>query len=247
MTRWTEFAWCAFLYGAIDGDKAYQTLMNKTVFLEKIRNDPAGVSPDEIQKDLIYFLNQWRTRISHETANEIRAQIIKIHPFLAALSQVSVENVDLGKSVIVNSTSITVFDVVKECYNGLDAVHGIGPTATSKILHVLQPRLFMMWDALILDCCHKKHSGVDGSGKGYATYLQIMQPVSAQVAQDFAMSDLNPSTHLGETPAAYLSARLEYDPPKTMAKYLDEYNWVTVTTIKNGVKMPPSWHPEKGS
>ncbi len=34
------------------------------------------------------------------------------------------------------------------------------------------------------------------------------------------------------------------NPGKTMAKYLDEYNWITIT---NTVKVPPKWHPDEES
>lgn len=31
-----------------------------------------------------------------------------------------------------------------------------------------------------------------------------------------------------KTPANYLNTQMKYNPPKTMAKYLDEFNWVKV-------------------
>lgn len=98
-----------------------------------------------------------------------------------------------------------------------------------------------MWDAPILSDFQKQnHLGADDSGTVYVAYLQNMQEIAHQVTQDFARTALHPPAQPGETPSAYLSTRLNYDPPKTMTKYLDEYKWITIT---NKVEVPPSWHP----
>lgn len=249
MTTWTEFAWCAFLYKAISsGDQDYQCLMQDVNFLEQIGNDPSRARWVDIQDKLITgFLNKWKTRVSKSepTARALQAQIVSIHPFLASLSSADIDTVDFGQLLAVKSATMTISDAIKECYGRILEVKGIGPTATGKILHVLQPKLFVMWDAKILsDFQNQCELGADNNGKVYVAYLQNIQEVARQVAQDFVSKVLHPPAQRGETPSAYLSARLNYDPAKTMAKYLDEYKWITVTN-KDKVEIPPSWHPEK--
>lgn len=141
MTTWTKFAWCAFLYRAINGgDRDYQCLMQDVVFLETIRNDPSKVRWIDIRDKLITgFLNKWKTRVSKSepTARALKAQIVAIHPFLASLSPADIDTVDFGQLVTVTSATITISDAIKECYDRMLGVKGIGPTATGKILHVL--------------------------------------------------------------------------------------------------------------
>lgn len=81
---------------------------------------------------------------------------------------------------------------------------------------------------------------VTDSGQGYCVYLQIMQHVANQLYQRFRSADLNPPAGVNQDPANYLSIQMNYSPYKTMAKYLDEYNWVTIT---KKAPVPPSWHP----
>lgn len=102
-----------------------------------------------------------------------------------------------------------------------------------------------MWDAPILSD-FQGHSSADSDGTVYEAYLRNMQRFAQQVTKDFGDVVLHPPAQPGETLSAYLSARLNYRPAKTMAKYLDEYNWITVTN-KDKVEIPPSWHPEKSS
>jgi hypothetical protein len=44
MPTWQEYAWAAFLYGALGGDCEYQALMGKHQFLTSLRNAPLNLS-----------------------------------------------------------------------------------------------------------------------------------------------------------------------------------------------------------
>ena len=61
MVTWNEFAWAAFLYGAIGGDRDYQALMRNTEFLQRLRSKPDEIERTEIRERVIEgFLNRWR-------------------------------------------------------------------------------------------------------------------------------------------------------------------------------------------
>ena len=161
-------------------------------------------------------------------------------PWLSALSALSIKTVIFRNVLTVNGQQCTVAEAVESCYQILRATgHNIAATATGKILHVLNPELFVMWDKPIL-AHFRGTNGIGDSPQGYRAFLQQMNQDAVAVQQSFSTEALTPSPQPGGTSEAYLSQRMNYNPPKTMAKYLDEFYWVTVT---NGVSVPPQWHP----
>jgi len=239
---WNEFAWAAFLYKTMTGeDNVYQDLVKQEQFLKNLRTNPAGVEPAKIQGQVIEFLNRWRCRTpnNQEAAEAILDALRILQPYLQALSAFEIETVDFDYTITVNGNQITVHEAIARCYESLIKVHRIGTTTTSKLLHILQPNLFVMWDWKILDHYQQGNQQVQDSGAGYYAFLQEMQNTGRQVSQSFKKAI--PPGEADQCPATYLSVKLEYNPPKTMAKYLDEYNWVTIT---NDVEVPPpAWLP----
>jgi hypothetical protein len=242
--KWNEFAWAAFLYSAIGGDPDYQNLMNQTNFLNGLRTNPERLQPTEIQQKLIRgFLNRWKCRVENtaKSAIAIRSTFEKTVLCLQVLKGLKIEDADFSQIVRLDNKSIKISQVIEDYYTAVrDIGFRIGSTATSKLLHVLQPKLFIMWDKDILGDYHKNYPQISDSGKGYHAYLDKMKALGAQVSVDFQNATLNPPRRSHQSLANYLSSNIGYNPPKTMAKYLDEYNWVTIT---NEVKLPPNWHP----
>jgi hypothetical protein len=85
------------------------------------------------------------------------------------------------------------------------AVRNMGPAAASKALYLLQARLFVMWDKEI------SRSAPDG----YGSYLSQMHGLARRLAEEAPTDDVE----------AHLQELLGYEERKTLAKYLDEYNW----------------------
>lgn len=77
----------------------------------------------------------------------------------------------------------------------------VGPTSTSKALHLVAPNLFMMWDRAI-----RTHYGFKESGDEYVRFLITMQNW---------MISLNPM--IKEFQNRY---------KKSSTKIIDEYNWI---------------------
>lgn len=244
MPTWDEFAWATFLYGAMGSDHDYQDLMNRAEFLSSLRANPMGLEVSQIREKLIKeFLNRWRSHVANnpQSARVIQKTIQNLLPYLHALKDLVIETVNFEQMVNVDNNPITVGQVIEYCYTRIRKVgFVVGATATSKLLHVLQPDLFVMWDSNILAHYRKQNAQVSDSGHGYLVFLQMTQKVATQVHQEFQNSKLSPPAAAEQNPAHYLSKQMNYHPPKTLAKYLDEYNWVTIT---NRVKVPPPWHP----
>lgn len=244
MPAWNEFAWATFLYGALGNDRDYQDLMGRAQFLSNLRTDPNAIQATEIrQKFIKEFLNRWRSRVQNnpQSARAIQTTIQDLLPYLHALKNLVIETVNFEQMVDVRNVKMTVSQVIEYCYTAIRKMgFRFGPTATSKLLHVLQPGLFVMWDNAILDDYKKKNKRISDSNQGYRVYLHIMQQVATSVHQEFQKSKLDSVVGPEQGPARYLSEQMNYHPPKTLAKYLDEYNWVTIT---KQVQVPPSWHP----
>ena len=81
----------------------------------------------------------------------------------------------------------------------------MGDAAASKALHLIQPRLFVMWDKEIRR----------SAPEGYGAYLLQMHALALRLCDQAPAEDVE----------AYLQKLLGYETRKTFAKYLDEYNW----------------------
>ena len=75
----------------------------------------------------------------------------------------------------------------------------VGPTATSKVLHLTCPNLFIMWDFAI-------RNKYNGDGKGYFEFLSEMKKMGEEL--ESTIKDLKQK--YGKSPA----------------KIIDEYNWM---------------------
>ena len=243
MPTWNEFAWAGFLYGSIGGDRQYQALTRNTAFLPALRVNPNGVTDADVQQYLLKgYLNAWKTRVenSPQSASAIKASINRMLPWLSALSALSIKTVTFNHALTVEGQQCNVAHAVEFCYQTLRAAgHRIGTTATGKILHILNPELFVMWDGPILDY-FSGTNGIGDSPQGYRAFLQHMNQDAVAVQQSFSIATLTPIPQAHGAPEAYLSQRMNCNPAKTMAKFLDEFYWITVT---NGVSLPPQWHP----
>lgn len=88
---------------------------------------------------------------------------------------------------------------VESLYNILSEIDGVKYTGASKILHLKIPRLFIMWDSYI----KKYYKFEKGTANDYFNFLKKMQETFKDV--EWKQED------------------------KTLAKAIDEYNYVTIT------------------
>ena len=94
-------------------------------------------------------------------------------------------------------------------------------TATSKILHIINPELFVMWDRAII-------SGYGGYNRRlfYTDFLRRMQKLA-----NYAINQIGKDCDVSRDKAI---ARLRCD-GHTLAKTLDEYNYVKFTLNDDAV------------
>src|SRR5262245_34507185 len=158
--------------------------------------DPEPASAAEI----VRVLNQWACRISTERAPTALAAWLHAHD-LGELAPLTISDPRVPEHA--EELGTLHDDLIAHMHAG--GVSNMGPAAASKSLYLLQPRLFVMWDKEI------SRSVPDG----YGAYLLEMHALAVRLTDEAPTNDIE----------TYLQDLLGYETRKTIAKYLDEYNW----------------------
>ena len=238
MLKFIELQWAAFLYwavsygGNIGGDQDYVPLMSNTVFLERLRSNPAELTIKEISDNVILFLNRWKCMVKDDdaTAEAIKRALVESKRVLRNLGSKTVLDIDILSDSQRNEIAGLYFE--------FDMISRFGPTATSKTMHILKPDLFVMWDGDILRHYKKRNPQINGTGKGYLAFLSTMSEMARGVTEDFQKS------YPTSTPEIFLCDKLGYTLKKSLAKFMDEYNWIT---ISKRIAVPPRWWPQRNT
>ena len=185
---WDEVTWETFVAG-----------------LEGFRDNftRAAIAPEprpESAADIVAVLNRWACRLSSTLAPPALEAWLLDHE-LAELQDLTIADPRVpGRA---QELGVLHDELIRHMQAG--GVRNMGPAAASKTLHLLQPRLFVMWDKEI------SRSAPDG----YGAYLLEMHRLALRLAEEALIDDVE----------AYLQELLSYETRKTFAKYLDEYNW----------------------
>ena len=105
-------------------------------------------------------------------------------------------------------------------FNGLFNIDRIADTSASKILALINPHLFVMWDDAIWLAYYEKSMRYRSPGKVYVEFLIKMQRAAIAITKDAK------TNHGIDSPAEHLSGELGLKPPFTLAKFIDEYNFI---------------------
>lgn len=244
MQTWHEFSWACFLYGAIGGDKVYQVINSDNQLLAQLRNAPQNLTSSDIERHIVEgFLNRWKCRLPNSplAATKIRDRLVQIHPYIQSLRRFSIRDPFTTMISIDSQNQMKLGDIVALCYSELrGCTTNFAATATSKLLHIIAPNIFVMWDKPILSHYRKLDKNIKDSSVGFRLFHERMRDMVVAVDQSFASALVNPPAGVGQKFENYLSAQMSYYPEKSVAKFADEYNWVVIT---NGVHVPPAWHP----
>jgi hypothetical protein len=195
---WDEVSWPDFVAG-LEGFRDHFTTDRANRAYGDFLARPQG--PD-YATELVRLLNRWACRLSSDRAPGALEGWLRAHA--ADLEEV-------GRLTILHARVRDLAEELGALHDDLIAsmraggVHSMGDAAASKALHLLQPRLFVMWDKEIRR----------SAPEGYGTYLMQMHALAGRLADQAPSEDVE----------AYLQELLGYETRKTLAKYLDEYNW----------------------
>jgi hypothetical protein len=226
-----ELAWGAFLYRLITNyDRPYRKLFAHRDLLQKLRQNPANVLPADFNRSVLTFLRGWGGR--HVRDDDALAEI-----FVQELARLQGRFQRLQAQNLIDVDLQRHGQLTQEIHESLSRICWkdsasrtvtLGQTFGSKLAHVMNPRLFVMWDNSIQESARKQ--GL----RSYPEFLAWMGDEGRSVISGFE------KLKIGRDPAAFLSQKFGYSPGKTLAKFLDECNWVkTQRQLKR--LTPPGW------
>jgi hypothetical protein len=242
MLTFGELAWAAYIYAIVtQGDKAYWEVEQSRKLIDDFVRAPTSSRTREIESVVVkQFLNRWGgCRISSKKTSRIAGQLVKTLKSLEAAEIHSLSTLSIG-DVGAGRLSDNFATCIKNLYHALRCIDGCGPTVVSKILFVLFPKLFMMWDWPIRNYLRSSEQPMrKDESEGYVAFLHFGGKMAKGVSDDYR-GTLSQS----DTPEDYLSCRLNAQgKTKTLAKYLDEYLWIKITKIGEIAHLfpPPEW------
>jgi len=158
--------------------------------LREIQPD-LNLNPEKTYAYIIRFLQIWGVRSAANVSPEHLLQL----------------NIDL-----LNANLDSLNKQIRDVFDQIKAVRHVGPTSASKILHILVPRLFVMWDVEIA-----RNYRVSMDSQGYVEFLRK--------SQNLLMSLMRQYRSLG---IAQPELELVNKYGKPLTKLLDEYNWLSI-------------------
>lgn len=230
MLTFRELAWAAYVYAiATKGDRAYWEVEKSRKLLDDFVRAPRVCDLKRIEEVVVgQFLNRWGLcmipgKKGQGIAGGIERELERLDT-AERDSLCGLSIADVGDGGLSNSCAGRIV----ELYDTLCSIDGCGPTVVSKILFLLFPKLFVMWDGAIRHHWKNREPPIrTEDGKGYVTFLDRMGEMAKRVCDDYTET-------LGrrDRPEDYLSRGLYAEPKtKTLAKYLDEYGWMRITII----------------
>ena len=193
-----------FFEGKPAEEKSYIRVMTEVEPREmRDRGDPKVIGA------IVDFLNKWKCRFSMDAAVPALSEWVSLHgEDLQRFGDLAIDHEAVLQRIDQMVSLYTSLMDLKSWPN--PKIHNMSDAAGSKILHVMRPRLFVMWDLNI-----KRHYPY-----GYRGFLEEMHRF-AQRLNSIAPPDARRDA------AGYLNRRLGYPIPKTLAKFIDEFNWHT--------------------
>ena len=178
--------------------------------LRKVRENPQEMDENTARRIIRPFLASWG-----RMGRNVEREDFNWSKLVEAIKNQK-QNLDrLNEERLLSVRFEKVANNVKEIYDGLKVKH-LGPTGISKILHLLNPELFVMWDEDI----RRKISNrpFSGSSKGYLEFLKWIQSELIEATKGMNVEEIRNR------------ADGEYIDKKTLAKLADEYCWRTART-----------------
>jgi len=178
----------------------------------------------EIMSRVVKFLNRWKSHLPKSW--KLVDAIIEAHRdttiYFKATVNEDLWDLDLDKTLQVGNDFVKTSDAIYYVFKIFrDIGYHLRETAASKLVHMIGPNLFIMWDRKIA-----KAYNVSRTATGYTyEFLPIMKEKTNQVINSY-MDDFN--TNREET----IFKLNSYRPHKTLVKLLDEFNWVEYTLMK---------------
>lgn len=177
----------------------------------------AGPSDGEVGR-LILFLNQWATHYGNQPLDRanLAAAVLKTTLLRQALKFLDIVEVDFQAQILPGKT---VGEIAKEVFATVMSARGRqDATGASKILHMLNPDFFIMWDEAI-----RRGYAVEATPNDYAfRFLPLMQMKLRKVVGSYISDNQTP-------PSLAVSNLRSLRAHRSLPKMIDEFNYEKFT------------------
>ncbi len=223
-----QLAWGAvcFYYRSL-GDNKYSKIMRDTDFLTRLRHEPSNISAIEFEEKVLLDhvnIENYDLLIGHGLARNVLDKIIQLQPETFALKDITLLDCDLSDR--------NISDKINIIYSSVYSVNGLWLTGVSKIVHLLNDKLFPLLNLNI-----SKHFGILEGDTNLIQWAKITQQNAREVIEDFKKHKLPGA------PEKFLSEKLgytRYGYEKSLVKFLDEFFWLR---FGDNLPIPPRWVP----
>lgn len=177
-------------------------------------------------RQIVWFLNHWGIMRMHFDVDKISKCITESKNGLDVFKKCRIEIVDL----------MPLNDNIQDTFQKFQESTG-SPVAASKVLHVLAPHFFVMWDNAISAGygCGIIYNTAIAMNEKYYNFLVRIQSELREAIQSYA--DSHSIKNFVDASNA-LIRELHADGRKTLAKIIDEYNFMKFTRgTKEGAEL----------
>lgn len=197
-------------------------------------NNLHNLPTSEVVKKVVKFLNNWGCYLYTQQKNwskmaeNIKEAYRNSIPFLQALESETLEDIVLNKKKIVEGKEYSNEEILRRVFeNFCNVGYNFRGVAASKILSLINPNLFVMWDQGIC-----KAYGIKGYSEPYVRdnrYVPEFFPIMKEKANLVIESLMKKNKCTRKEAIDIINNFKKYRP---LAKLLDEYNWITFVVDK---------------
>jgi hypothetical protein len=226
--NFNQLAWGAvcFYYRSL-GDSKYSKIMRDTDFLTRLRGEPFNISAAEFEEKVLLDhvnIENYDLLIGHGLARNVLDKIVELQTETYSLQDTTLLDCDLSDHDMTNK--------INRIYSSVYSINGLWLTGVSKIVHLLNDKLFPMLNLNI-----SKHFGLLEGDTNLIQWVRIVQENAREVIADFQEQKLPGS------PERFLSEKLGYirhGYEKSLVKFMDEFFWLR---FGDSLPIPPRWIP----
>jgi len=213
--------------GVDKGDRIYLQSIRRKDIWENLGN----LKDIDIKDVILNFLNKWRCRIkvTPDLISSLQQKLKELRGYFISVKDEKLESLDFDKDVTVDGRTFKAEDVIIKIFDSLRRIkvgrRNFGATATSKVLHMVNPNFFMMSDGNI-----REHYGCSANSNGYINFMWRMHRLCNEIIKSycnkFAVNDRSAKEKIYKTchnnwviPEGYT----------TLPKLIDEFNYSRYT------------------
>ena len=183
-----------------------------------------NLSTEDVKLRIIGFLNSWHCHlpVSDKLAERIKEVYKKSILFLNALDSETLEDINLEEKKNIDGNEYTNQEIMYKVFTTFCATgHNFRGVAASKVLSLINPNLFVIWDTSIADAY-----GLRGASTPYVRdeqYVSKFIPKMKEIANCVISSYIRDKKCSRKEGIEAINGFRELRP---LAKLLDEYNWM---------------------